>query len=74
MLIEDHYTFRITRNQDIDLDEDDSENLLTSLEQELARRRFGPPVRLEIESGVGEKLRNKLCEQLDIKNRRFRPT
>ncbi len=66
MLIEDHYTFRITRNQDIDLDEEDSENLLTSIEQELARRRFGPPVRLEIESGVGEKLRNKLCEQLDI--------
>ena len=66
MLIEDHYTFRITRNQDIDLDEEDSEDLLTSLEQELARRRFGPPVRLEIESGVGEKLRNKLCEQLDI--------
>lgn len=66
MLIEDHYTFRITRNQDIDLDEDDSENLLTSLEQELARRRFGPPVRLEIESGVGEKLRNQLCQQLKI--------
>ena len=66
MLIEDHYTFRITRNQDIELEEEDSENLLTSIEQELARRRFGPPVRLEIESGVDEKLRNKLCEQLDI--------
>jgi polyphosphate kinase len=66
MLIEDHYTFRITRNQDIELEEEDSENLLTSIEQELARRRFGPPVRLEIESGIGEKLRNKLCEQLDI--------
>ena len=66
MLIEDHYTFRITRNQDIELEEEDSENLLTSIEQELARRRFGPPVRLEIESGIGEKLRNKLCEQLEI--------
>jgi len=66
MLIEDHYTFRITRNQDIDLDEEDSENLLTSLEQELARRRFGPPVRLEIEEGVDEQLLKKLCEQLDI--------
>ena len=66
MLIEDHYTFRITRNQDIELEEEDSDNLLTSIEQELARRRFGPPVRLEIESGVDEKLRNKLCEQLDI--------
>ena len=66
MLIEDHYTFRITRNQDIELEDEDTENLLTSIEQELARRRFGPPVRLEIESGVGEKLRNKLCEQLEI--------
>jgi polyphosphate kinase len=66
MLIQDHYTFRITRNQDIDLDEEDSENLLTSLEQELARRRFGPPVRLEIEEGVDEQLVKKLCEQLDV--------
>jgi polyphosphate kinase len=66
MLIEDHYTFRITRNQDIELEEEDTDNLLTSIEQELARRRFGPPVRLEIESGVDEKLRDKLCEQLDI--------
>jgi polyphosphate kinase len=66
MLIQDHYTFRITRNQDIELEDEDTENLLTSIEQELARRRFGPPVRLEIESGVDEKLRNKLCEQLDI--------
>jgi len=66
MLIEDHYTFRITRNQDIELEDEDTENLLTSIEQELARRRFGPPVRLEIESGVGEKLLNKLCEQLNI--------
>jgi len=66
MLIEDHYTFRITRNHDIEREDEDTENLLTSIEQELARRRFGPPVRLEIESGVGEKLRNKLCEQLNI--------
>lgn len=66
MLIEDHYTFRITRNQDIELDDDDTENLLTSLEQELARRRFGPPVRLEIEEGVDQQLLNKLCDQLNI--------
>jgi len=42
MIIEDHYTFRITRNQDMDLDEEESEDILTSIEQELARRRFGP--------------------------------
>jgi polyphosphate kinase len=66
MVIEDHYTFRITRNQDIDLDEEESEDILTSIEQELARRRFGPPVRLEIENGVDEKLVEKLAEEIKI--------
>jgi polyphosphate kinase len=66
MIIQDHYTFRITRNQDMDLDEEETEDILTSLEQELARRRFGPPVRLEIENGVDEKLVEKLAEELKI--------
>ena len=66
MIIEDHYTFRITRNQDMDLDEEETEDILTSLEQELARRRFGPPVRLEIEKGVDEKLIEKLAGELKI--------
>ncbi len=66
MIIQDHYTFRITRNQDIDLDEDESEDILLSLEQELARRRFGPPVRLEIEKGVDTKLVEKLADELGI--------
>jgi polyphosphate kinase len=66
MLIQDHYTFRVTRNQDIELDEEDSDDLLDTLEQELSRRRFGPPVRLEVEEGVDEKLLTKLCEELDI--------
>jgi polyphosphate kinase len=66
MVIQDHYTFRITRNQDIDLDEDESEDILLSLEQELARRRFGPPVRLEIEKGVDAKLVEKLADELGI--------
>jgi polyphosphate kinase len=66
MIIEDHYTFRITRNQDMDLDEEESEDILTSIEQELARRRFGPPVRLEIESEVDEKLVTRLSEELKI--------
>ena len=66
MVIQDHYTFRITRNQDFDLDEEESEDILTSIEQELARRRFGPPVRLEIENGVDEKLVEKLAEEIKI--------
>ena len=66
MLIEDHYTFRVTRNEDLELEEEESEDLLTSLEQELARRRFGPPVRLEIEEGIDKKLVDRLCEELSI--------
>ena len=66
MIIQDHYTFRVTRNQDMDLDEEESEDILTSLEQELARRRFGPPVRLEIEHGVDESLIARLSDELKI--------
>ena len=66
MLIQDHYTFRITRNQDIELEDEDTEDLLDSLEQELAHRRFGPPVRLEIEEGIDKHLLDKLCQELDI--------
>ena len=66
MIIEDHYTFRVTRNQDLDIDEEDSENLLISLEQELQRRRFGPPVRLEIEEGIDPARLASLAEHLQI--------
>jgi len=66
MVIEDHYTFRVTRNQDIELDEEESEDILLSLEAELARRRFGPPVRLEIESGVDSRLVERLANELGI--------
>jgi polyphosphate kinase len=66
MLIQDHYTFRVTRNQDIELEDEDTEDLLNSLEQELARRRFGPPVRLEIEEGIDSHLLDTLFNELEI--------
>ena len=66
MVIEEHYSFRVTRNQDIELDEEESEDILLTLEAELARRRFGPPVRLEIESGVEARLVNRLAHELGI--------
>ena len=66
MTIEDHYTFRVTRNQDIELEDEETEDLLVTLEQELLRRRFGPPVRLEIEAGVDEKLVQQLAQELGI--------
>ena len=66
MEIGGHLTFRVTRNQDLEIDEDDSEDLLTSLEQELLLRRFGPPVRLEVEEGVNQELLTMLMEELEI--------
>ncbi len=66
MEIGGHLTFRVTRNQDLEIDEDDSEDLLTSLEQELLLRRFGPPVRLEVEEGVNLDLLTMLMEELEI--------
>ena len=67
MDIEDYYTFRITRNADLELEEDESENLLESMEQELLRRKFGPPVRLEVASDINSDLLNKLKVELSIK-------
>ena len=67
MEIEDYYTFRITRNADLELEEDESENLLESMEQELLRRKFGPPVRLEVASDINSDLLNKLKVELSIK-------
>ena len=46
------HSFRVTRNEDLEVEEDDAENLLAALEKELLRRRFGPPVRLEVEESI----------------------
>lgn len=64
--IEDIHFFRVTRNQDLDIDEDDAEDLLESLEEELSRRKFGAAVRMEVEQGVAPKLLHKLVEELEI--------
>jgi polyphosphate kinase len=64
--IEEIYFFRVTRNQDLDIDEDDAEDLLESLEEELSRRKFGAAVRMEVEQGVAPRLLEKLTEELEI--------
>jgi len=62
------YTFRITRNADLELEEEESEDLLASMEQELLRRKFGPPVRLEIGLGMDADLLETLKEELSVKD------
>ena len=54
MEVLEHHTFRVTRNEDLEVEEDDAENLLQALEKELPRRRFGPPVRLEVEETIDD--------------------
>lgn len=62
-----HVTFRVTRNEDVEVEEDDAENLLTALENELLRRKVGrPPVRLEVEDTIDEALLQLLVSELDI--------
>lgn len=68
MQIKDYYTFRITRNADLELEEEESENLLESMEQELLRRKFGPPVRLEVASEIDSELLTRLKVELSIRD------
>ena len=67
MEIEDYYTFRLTRNADLELEEEESENLLVSMEAELLRRKFGPPVRLEVPMDIKPALLERLKIELSIK-------
>ncbi|HET7429991.1 MAG TPA: RNA degradosome polyphosphate kinase [Nocardioides sp.] len=60
------HSFRVTRNEDLEVEEDDAENLLTALEKELLRRRFGPPVRLEVEDSIAPQVLELLASELDI--------
>ncbi|GHE15014.1 polyphosphate kinase [Nocardioides flavus (ex Wang et al. 2016)] len=60
------HTFRVTRNEDLEVEEDDAENLLKALEKELLRRRFGPPVRLEVEQSMDPKVLELLVSELGV--------
>ena len=60
------HTFRVTRNEDLEVEEDDAENLLAALEKELLRRRFGPPVRLEVEESISDAVLDLLVSELGI--------
>ncbi|MBD8043939.1 RNA degradosome polyphosphate kinase [Arthrobacter sp. Sa2BUA2] len=66
MDVVEHYTFRVTRNEDLEVEEDDAENLLQALEKELLRRRFGPPVRLEVTPDINPGVRELLVRELGV--------
>ncbi|HEX6888541.1 MAG TPA: RNA degradosome polyphosphate kinase [Candidatus Nanopelagicales bacterium] len=66
MEILQQHSFRVTRNEDVEVEEDDAENLLKALERELMRRRFGPPVRLEVERSIDPYVLELLVRELGI--------
>ena len=66
MEVLDHHTFRLTRNEDMVIEEDETENLIQALEAELLRRRFGPPIRLEVTEEMDDLTLDLLLKELDI--------
>ncbi len=60
------HAFRVTRNSDLYIDEEEAENLLKKIEEELRNLRRGAAVRLEIEDGIGDAIFATLCSHLDL--------
>jgi polyphosphate kinase len=66
MVIGERDTFRVTRNADLALEEDEADDLLVAVEMELRRRRFGSAVRLEVTSAADPALIERLRAELDV--------
>jgi polyphosphate kinase len=69
MQIDEASSFRVTRSTDIELDDDDTEDLLASLEDQLRRRRFSPAVRLEVDRRMSETVLDLLVRELQLTDR-----
>ena len=66
MEILEHHAFRVTRNADLTLEEEDADDLLVAVEYELRRRRFGRAVRLEISASMSDEVLDLLLRELDL--------
>ncbi|MBQ1071330.1 RNA degradosome polyphosphate kinase, partial [Micromonospora sp. D75] len=66
MQVVECHLFRVTRNAEVEVDEDRDEDLLQALERELARRRFGPPVRMEGAASISDHMLELLVPVLDM--------
>ena len=62
----EHHLFRVTRNTDIEVEEDRDEDLLQALERTLTKRRFGPAVRLEVQDTITSRVLDLLTEEIDV--------
>ena len=66
MVVEEHAVFRVTRNSDLTLEDEDADDLLAAIEMELRRRRFGKAVRVEVQAGISEEMLELLLRELDL--------
>ena len=66
MVVEEWAVFRVTRNADLTLEEDEADDLLEAVELELRKRRFNKPIRLEIEEKIGDELLELLVRELEL--------
>jgi polyphosphate kinase len=66
MRVKSSYVFRVTRDADLDLQEDEADDLLRAIESELRKRRFGEPVRLEVGHGMPDYLKERLLDALAL--------
>ena len=67
MTIAEHHVFRVTRNADLSVEQDEARDLLAAVELELHRRRFGQAVRLEVSSGISTDLLDMLIAEVDVR-------
>jgi polyphosphate kinase len=68
MVVEEHAFFRVTRNADLTLEEEEADDLLAAVEMELRKRRFGRAVRLEVQEGISEEMLELLVRELDVES------
>lgn len=66
MEVEEVAAFRITRNVDLSVDDEDADDLLAAVELELRRRRFGRAVRLEVEATISPEMLELLLRELEL--------
>jgi polyphosphate kinase len=66
MEIKEYYAFRITRDAELDIEEDEADDLISALQAELRKQKFGSVVRMEIAADTPDYIRSKLMEQLNI--------
>ncbi|MBL6620455.1 MAG: polyphosphate kinase 1, partial [Ilumatobacteraceae bacterium] len=69
MVVEEWATFRVTRNADLALEEDEADDLLEAVELELRKQRFNRPVRLEVHRSVSPEMLSLLVRELGIDER-----